>query len=93
MRSALIIGGGFLLWALCLAAAHFVGGLNARSAATATSSFVGLWFIAAVLNLWMGVARAGYPFREELPIFLMIFLVPVLVAFFVKWKWWGATTG
>jgi hypothetical protein len=49
------------------------------------------WFHAAVvgaaaLNMWMGVSKAGYSFGEELPIFLLIFLLPSLVALAVKWK-------
>jgi hypothetical protein len=38
------------------------------------------------VNLWIGVTRAGYSFREELPIFLVIFLLPVVVAGMVKWR-------
>jgi hypothetical protein len=48
--------------------------------------FVVLWFIAAGVNMWIGVAKAGYSFMEELPIFLVIFLVPAAVAVAVKWK-------
>jgi hypothetical protein len=87
MRSALIILGGFLLWALCLVAAQMAANLNARSASIATAAFAGLWFLAAAFNMWMGVARAGYSFVEELPIFLLIFSVPVIVAVIVKFKW------
>jgi hypothetical protein len=32
------------------------------------------------------VSHAGYSFREELPIFLLIFLLPSAVALFVTWK-------
>ncbi len=42
--------------------------------------------MAAAANMWVGVARAGYSFQEELPIFLLIFLLPVAVALAVKWK-------
>jgi len=47
---------------------------------------VALWFIAAAVNMWIGVARAGYSFMEELPIFLLIFLLPATVAVLVKWR-------
>jgi hypothetical protein len=36
--------------------------------------------------MWIGVARAGYSFREELPIFLLIFLLPAVAAVFIRWK-------
>jgi hypothetical protein len=45
--------------------------------------------IAAGLVLWgicIGVARAGYSFMQELPIFLLIFLLPATVAVLVKWR-------
>ena len=37
----------------------------------------------------LGLARllgAGYSFREELPIFLLIFLVPVALTALARWK-------
>jgi hypothetical protein len=42
--------------------------------------------VIAAGNTWVGVSQAGYPFREELPIFLLIFLLPSIVAVLVKWK-------
>jgi hypothetical protein len=53
---------------------------------TATAAFVVLWFVAAAANMWIGVSQAGYSFREELPIFLLIFLLPSALAIFVNWK-------
>jgi hypothetical protein len=87
MRTAIIVGCGFVLWAACLAAAKFVWGSSISAPATATWVFVGIWFVAAALNLLVGVYKAGYSFTEELPIFLLIFLVPAAVAAFVRWKW------
>jgi hypothetical protein len=37
-------------------------------------------------NLWFGVTRAGYTLREELPIFLLIFAIPAVLAVLVRWK-------
>jgi hypothetical protein len=36
--------------------------------------------------MWVGITQAGYSFQEELPIFLVIFLLPAAVAVIVKWK-------
>ncbi len=49
--------------------------------------FVPLWFVVAAVNMYVGVARAGYGFMEELPIFLLLFLAPVAVAFFLRGRW------
>jgi hypothetical protein len=87
MRTAVIIVCGFLLWAACLAFAKLAAGATAASLTAATIGFALLWFVAAALNLWFGVTRAGYAFGEELPIFLLIFSLPVAVAAAVRWKW------
>jgi len=52
----------------------------------ATAAFVAIWFVAAAANMWIGVSQAGYSLQEELPIFLLIFLLPAAVAVFVKRK-------
>jgi hypothetical protein len=85
MRTAMIILGGFVLCAVCLGSARLLSGSTA-SMSTATMVFVAIWFVAAAVNMWFGVSHAGYSFREELPIFLVIFLLPVAVAVLVNWK-------
>jgi hypothetical protein len=79
MRTALIILVGFLVWSVCVAAAKMSAN-PARAIGTATIAFVAIWFLVAAVNMYFGVARAGYAFREELPIFLVIFLLPAIVA-------------
>jgi hypothetical protein len=53
---------------------------------TATQIFIPVWLAAALINMWIGVSRAGYSVAEELPIFLAIFAIPAVVAAFVWWK-------
>jgi hypothetical protein len=86
MRTLIIIVGGFALLAICLGIGKWVGGAGQAAMAAATIVFVILWFVAAAANMWVGVYRAGYSFREELPIFLLIYLLPAAVAVLVKWK-------
>jgi hypothetical protein len=86
MRTAIIIAVGFVLWAACLGVAKLLASSSTFSMITATVAFVVIWFVAAAANMWIGVSQAGYSFREELPIFLLIFLLPSAVAVFVKWK-------
>lgn len=86
MRTAIIIVAGFVLWALCLGIAKIAGSASTAAMHTATMVFVVLWFIAAAVNMWIGVSTAGYSFMEELPIFLLIFLLPTAVALLVRWK-------
>ena len=86
MRTLMIVFGGFVLWGASLGVARLLGGSSALSTWTATVVFAGLWFVLAAANMWVGVSQAGYSFWEELPIFLLIFLLPVAVAVFVKWQ-------
>jgi hypothetical protein len=79
MRTALIILGGLVVWGVFVAAAKATSN-PAKAIGTATIAFVGAWFLVAAINMYFGVARAGYAFREELPIFFVIFLVPAIVA-------------
>jgi hypothetical protein len=84
MRSLIIILGGLFLLGLGVLGGRFFGGPHAM--ATAAKIFLPVWFAFALVNMWLGVARAGYSVAEELPIFLAIFLIPGAVALFVAWK-------
>jgi hypothetical protein len=84
MRTLIIIGIGFALLGLCLGGGWFAGG--APKLKVAALLFVGLWFIAAAVNMYAGVSRAGYSFSEELPIFLLIFAVPAAVAILLRFR-------
>jgi len=86
MRTPLFLIAGFLL----LAASMLLGKLfssNYPSATyAATVMFVVCWLGISGANLWVGVARAGYTLNEELPIFVLIFGVPTIVAVILKWR-------
>jgi len=86
MRTAMIIIVGLIVWAACLGIAKFVDSGSTSSLGRATKAFAMIWFMVAALNLWVGVSQAGYPVSEELPIFVLIFAVPVGVAVIAKWK-------
>jgi hypothetical protein len=86
MRTLIIIVIGFVILGVCLGLAKLLSGASAASITVATTVFVVVWFLIAAINLWMGVARAGYSFSDELPIFLLIFLLPAVTAIIVKWK-------
>ena len=82
-----VIAGGFVLLALCLLIGRWIGGPPPAAAglATAAKVFIPLWLIAAGINLWVGVAKAGYSVAEEAPIFLVVFAVPAAVALLLLW--------
>jgi hypothetical protein len=85
MRTVIIILGGFVLLAVCLGVARLVGS-NVAATGTAVKVFIAIWFIVAAVNMWIGIAQAGYSFTEELPIFLVIFLLPAAAAVVIRWR-------
>ena len=84
MRTLIIIGGGLALLAIFALGGRFAGGNPAM--VLALKIFIPLWAVAAGVNMYVGVAQAGYSVMEELPIFLVICGVPAVVAGFVWWK-------
>ena len=88
LRTLLIILAGFLALGVCYGLAKFFADASVRSIRIATAVFVVIWFLVAAANLWVGVTQAGYAFREELPFFLLILLLPAATAIFVKWKFY-----
>ena len=61
-----------------LATRRFGG--STRFLATAAKAFIPVWLIAAAINIWAGVSRAGYSVAEEFPVFAVIFAIPAAVA-------------
>ena len=80
-----VIAGGFVLLALCLLIGRWIGGPTPAGLATAAKVFIPLWLIAAGINMWVGVAKAGYSVADEAPIFLVVLAVPVAAALLVLW--------
>jgi hypothetical protein len=80
MHTILIIAGGFVLLAGLALAGRAIDQIG-----TTLRLFFLIWLIVTGLNLWIGVTRAGYTVREELPIALVVFGVPALAALALLW--------
>ncbi|MFO1310992.1 MAG: hypothetical protein U1F41_02895 [Burkholderiales bacterium] len=86
MRTALFLASGFLLLGGTLILARLFA-QNVPSVATGSVVAFGLvWLAVTGANMWIGVNRAGYSVGEELPIFLLLFAVPVLAAALARWR-------
>ena len=81
MHTIMVVLGGFLLLVICLLAGRLM-----KTMALAALIFIPIWLGAALINMWIGVSRAGYSVAEELPIFLVVFAIPTVVALFIWWK-------
>jgi len=86
MRTALFLIAGILLLSASLLLGRLFSANYPGATFVATIAYVTLWLIIAGVNMWVGVAKAGYSVAEELPIFLLIFGVPAAVAILLKWK-------
>jgi hypothetical protein len=86
MRTPMFLLVGVLLLASVMLLGKLFSSNYPGATYAATWTFVALWLVISTANLWVGVAKAGYTLNEELPIFLLIFAVPTLVAIFLKWR-------
>lgn len=80
MRTAIIIFSGVAIWAISFGLARRLGKPGGTAVDDATLAFITIWFLVAATNMWAGVAKAGYTFREELPVFVAIFGIPAAIA-------------
>ena len=85
MRTGLFLIAGFLLLAASLLLGKLFSATYPSASVAAIIAFVALWFVIAVANMWIGVAKAGYSFAEELPIFVLIFVLPAALGISLNW--------
>jgi len=86
MRTGLFLIAGFLLLAASLLLGKLFSANYPSASVAAIIAYVALWFVIAVANMWIGIAKAGYSFAEELPIFALIFVLPAAMGIILKWK-------
>lgn len=84
MHTLLVIAAGLLLLGVFLLFGKLWGN-DAASLAWAAWAFIPTWLLIAVANLWVGVHHAGYSVRDELPVLLVIFVIPAAVAALAIW--------
>jgi hypothetical protein len=84
MHTPKVLAIGFLLLGLSLLGGRLIQG--SRGMAIGALVFLPLWLIGASINMYIGVKRAGYSPTQELPLFLVVFLVPAIPALLTWWK-------
>jgi hypothetical protein len=80
MHTIMIIVAGMGLLAVILLAGRWLGGVEQAGLVVSAKIFIPVWLIASLVNMWLGVSRAGYTAAEELPILLLVFGIPAAVA-------------
>ena len=85
MHMVLVMLGGVLLLGVFLLFG-WLWGHGLAGSATGAQAFIAAWLIVALVNMWVGVTRAGYTVMQELPILLVNFAVPAAIAILVAWQ-------
>lgn len=88
MHTAKVIAAGFALLGVLLLIAPRLNTGGRHPIVFAMRLFLPLWLVASVVNLIVGINRAGYGFLQEAPILLLVFGVPALAAALV-WRRYG----
>jgi hypothetical protein len=86
MRTPIILAVGMLLLAAAVIFGRLFVQYYSNAMTWAIGVFLTLWLLATGFNLWVGVNKAGYSVGEELPITLILFLLPAVLAFLIRWK-------
>ena len=86
MHTLKVIFGGFLLLGVCLLLGRWIGGAAATVVAATIKYFIVLWLAATLVNMWVGVSKAGYSMKDEAPVALLVFAVPAIVAIVIWWR-------
>ncbi|MFC3902132.1 hypothetical protein SAMN05421749_10542 [Acinetobacter marinus] len=85
MHMAMVIGGGIVLLGVFLLFGK-LWGVDAPQYAMAAKAFIPVWLVVSLINMWIGVSKAGYSVSQELPILLIVFAVPAIIAGLVIWQ-------
>lgn len=85
MHMAMVMGAGVLLLVVFVMFG-WLWGASAAGMALAAKFFVPSWLVVALVNMWVGVTHAGFTVRQELPILLIVFALPAVVAAVAMWQ-------
>jgi hypothetical protein len=86
MHTLKVIFVGFLLLGVCLLLGRWIGDAAAAVVATTIKYFIVLWLAATLVNMSVGVSKAGYSIKDEAPVALLVFAVPAIVAIVIWWR-------
>jgi hypothetical protein len=86
MHTLKVIFGGTLLLGICLLLGRWIGSAAAVVVATTVKYFLVLWLVATLVNMSVGVNKAGYSIKNEAPVALLVFAVPAIVAIVIWWR-------
>ncbi|PIF14700.1 MULTISPECIES: hypothetical protein [Pantoea] len=83
MRTLLFLLCGYLLAGACYLLVRLFSAIYPAVAMLFPALFTLMWFAVSLTNLIAGMTQAGYSFGEELPLFLLIFMLPVATLYWL----------
>jgi hypothetical protein len=83
MHIAVVAGIGLFVLAVFFFAASFIG----KGGPSGAYVFIWVWLVVSIANGTYGVVRAGIPLLNELGAFIPIFGIPVLIAWYLAFKY------
>lgn len=85
MHMLLVIVGGIVLLGVFSLFGKLWGG-DVTGIAAGAKLFIPVWLAVALVNMWVGVTKAGYTVVQELPILLVVLAVPAALAAALAWQ-------
>lgn len=85
MHMMQVMLGGLLLLGVFSLFGKLWGG-DTAGVISGTRYFIPAWLVVALVNMWVGVTKAGYTVAQELPILLVVFAVPAAIAMLLAWQ-------
>ncbi|MFD1703607.1 hypothetical protein ACFSCV_11405 [Methylopila henanensis] len=85
MHMLLVIVGGCLTLSTFALFGKLWGG-DVAGVGAALKVFIPVWLVISLVNMWVGVTKAGYTVTQELPILLVVFAVPAAIAAAAAWR-------
>lgn len=85
MHMMLVILGGIALFGVFFLFG-WLWGEDSASVAVAAKAFIPLWLAMALVNMSVGVTKAGYTVMQELPIFVIVVTIPAAIAAIAVWQ-------
>ena len=82
-----IVAAGLAVLAVCLLLGWRVSRSNPTAGfARAARLFMPMWLLSAAVNTWYAMTHGGKTFMQELPVFLLVFMVPAGAAMLIWWR-------
>jgi hypothetical protein len=86
MHTTVIVTSGLASLCVFVLIAHLINRRRTRNRVDGAGIFIWVWLAVSLLNMAIGVIRAGVPVTTELVVLIPVFGIPTGAAWFVSWR-------